>query len=287
MAAYGGRDRFEKILDQDCSVLSGQISDYILILLYPAVAVGALMQLRISPRHWILCLIVQLVALGSQYLLGTRWEQPVFVCNFLPSYLATLTAHIVIVTANRHNLTQLNIGPMAYLFKKFDKAKPPKPKKPRVASFSGNTSVVFASPAPQDRAEALLQRKMHFTKRMLKSRGYAHDSSAANGYVRNLRFQYQRSDLWFCLLPALYLLVPGSSVWRIAFFFIVESTKGNAADSGSSVGELVSGVLVIGQVIGVRLGIATLWVASEIKRSCFESSRAAAATNPPSAILVV
>jgi hypothetical protein len=110
-----------------------------------------------------------------------------------------------------------------------------------------------------------------------------HDGLSVDGYVRNERFQYQRSDLWFCLLPALYLLVPGSSVWRIAFFSILDSTKGNA-DSGSSIGTLISGVFVIGigQVIGVRIGIATLWVASEIYRYCFgASSRPATATSPP------
>jgi hypothetical protein len=55
--------------------------------------------------------------------------------------------------------------------------------------------------------------------------GWADDGLSVDGYVRNERFQYQRSDLWFCLLPALYLLVPGSSVWRIAFFSIMKSTK--------------------------------------------------------------
>jgi hypothetical protein len=66
MAAFGGTHHFDEILDQDCSALLGQISDYLLILLYPDVSVGALMQLRISPRHWIICLIVQFVAIGSQ-----------------------------------------------------------------------------------------------------------------------------------------------------------------------------------------------------------------------------
>jgi uncharacterized membrane protein YjjP (DUF1212 family) len=274
MAAYGGPDRFELILDQDCSALSGQISDYLLILLYPAVSIGALMHMRISPKHWIICLIVQFVALGSQYLLGTILEQPVFVSNFLPAFLATLTAHIVIVTANRHNLTQLNIASTAYLFKNFDKANAPEPKKPTpkpnpfIPSFISDNSVVFASPAPQDRAEALLQSKMYLSKRMVfVDKGWVNTGAAVNGYVRNNRFQYQRSDLWYCLLPALYLLVPGSSVLEIAFFSISEGVGNNDSELSSmgQFGELISGVFLIGigQVLGIRLAIAVLWVASE------------------------
>jgi hypothetical protein len=103
--------------------------------------------------------------------------------------------------------------------------------------------------------------------------GWADDGLSVDGYVRNERFQYQRSDLWFCLLPALYLLVPGSSVWRIAFFSIMKSTKKDDSDGYSDsaaapTGELISGVFVIaiGQVIGVRLGIVTLSIVAEIHR---------------------
>jgi hypothetical protein len=292
IAAYGGPDRFEKILDQDCSMLQAKVSDYWYLVLYPIVAMGALMQMRVSVRHWGLCLVVQLVAVASQYLLETTWKQPVFVSNFLPAYLATLTAHIVIVTASRLDITQLHIPSTAYMLKHFKKVKKvkketaPEPKKPPESVYLLNSHNVpsGASAAPQDRRQALLQSKMVESARILFiDDGWADDGLSVDGYVRNEHFQYQRSDLWFCLLPALYLLVPGSSVWRIAFFSILESTKGYA-DSRNSIGELISGVFVIGigQVIGVRLGIATLWVASEIYRCCFGSSRpASTTTNPP------
>jgi hypothetical protein len=288
MAGFGGPDRFDKLLVQDCSALSGQTPEYLLLLLYPAFSVGALMQLRISPRHWIICLTVQFVAAGSQYLLVTTWEQPVFVSHFVPAYLATLTAHIVIATANSLHLTQLNIGPMAYLFKNFHEAKPPEPKKTPALPFTDNSSEVLANLALHDRTEALLQSKMHVAQQMLfVDKGWAHDGVTVSGYVRNVRFQYQRSDLWYSLLPALYLLVPGSSVLQIAFFSILEGAVLDDSDSSSvgSIGELVWGVFVIGigQVLGVRLAIATLWTVAEIKLSCCGScsKRRTASTNLP------
>jgi hypothetical protein len=288
MAAYGGPDRFENILDQDCSMLQAKVSDYWYFVLYPIVSMGALMQMRVSVRHWGLCLVVQFVAVASQYVLKETWKQPVFVSNFLPAYLATLTAHIVIVTANRFAITQLHIPSTAYLFKHFKKVKKTAPelkKPPRSAYLLNSHNLSGASAAPQDRRQALLQSKMVANDRILFiDDGWADDGLSVDGYVRNQRFQYQRSDLWFCLLPALYLLVPGSSVWRIAFFSILDSTKGYS-DSGSSIGTLISGVFVIGigQVIGVRLGIATLWIASEIYRYCFGGSSrpAMVATSPP------
>jgi uncharacterized membrane protein YjjP (DUF1212 family) len=274
LAAFAGPNRFDELLAEDCSALSGQISDYFLILLYPAFSIACIMQLRISPKHWIICLIVQFVGVGSQYLLVNIWDQPVFVSNFLPAYLATLTAHIVIVTANSFNLTQLNVGSMAYLLKKFDKKKPLEPRKARAASIIGDSSVVFASPAPQSRAEALVESKMHMTQRMLYvDKGWAEEGQAVNGYVRNVSFQYQRSDLWYCLLPALYILVPGSRVLEIAFFSLMKgvSNSDDGSGIGGSIGDLVFGAFVIGigQVLGVRLAVATLWIAQEIRQSCF------------------
>jgi hypothetical protein len=87
-----------------------------------------------------------------------------------------------------------------------------------------------------------------------------------NGYIRNERFQYQRSDLWFALIPALYLLVPGSGVWRVGFFSIVDTAAPGAATGDFSMQTLIFGVFVIGigQVIGVRLALATLWAVREI-----------------------
>jgi hypothetical protein len=231
-------------------MLQAQVPDYWYLVLYPTVAMGALMQMRVSVRHWGLCLVVQLVAVGSHYLVETTWKQPVFVSNFLPAYFATLTSHIVIVTANPLDITQLHILSTVY----FKKAIAPEPKKPPHQS-----AYLLNAPA-QDRRQALLQINLVTSARILFiDDGWAGDGWSVDGYVRKERFQYQGSDLWFCLLLALYLLVPESSVWRIAFFSVLKSTKG-CADSRNSIGELISGVFVFGiwQVIAVHLGIATL-----------------------------
>jgi hypothetical protein len=55
--------------------------------------------------------------------------------------------------------------------------------------------------------------------------GWAAEGEKKAGYQRIARRQYQRSDLWFCLAPALSMLVPGASIWRIAFFSIIESSR--------------------------------------------------------------
>jgi hypothetical protein len=110
--------------------------------------------------------------------------------------------------------------------------------------------------------------------------GWADNGLSIEGYVRDEKFQYQRSDLWFCLIPALYLLVPGCSVWKIAFFSIVDAADGGPIPEGDTNGQdfslqaLISGVFVIGiaQVIGVRLALATLWICQELMTTSPSSS---------------
>lgn len=280
IASFGGPDRFAKILQQDCSTLDSQVDHRWFLLLYPIVCVGALMQMRVAPEHWPLCLVVQGVAVSSQFLLDTKWHQPTFVVNFLPAHLATLTAHFVIMGANRLQLTELEIAPTAYLKRSFSAQK-------SMSDINEPVEIVVTTPAaPRDRKsaksaaprdqKAMRQSQMVSAKIHYIDDGWADDGLSVDGYVRNERFQYQRSDLWFCLLPALYLLVPGSSVWRIAFFSIMESTKKeDTGIPGAPTGELISGVFVIaiGQVIGVRLGIVTLSIAAEIHRFFYPPTR--------------
>ena len=69
------------------------------------------------------------------------------------------------------------------------------------------------------------------------------------------RLQYASSDLWFCLLPALYLLVPGSKLLQTAFEGLVSALDGNE-DDGLEVGQLDSLaasllIVALGQVIGL------------------------------------
>jgi hypothetical protein len=81
--------------------------------------------------------------------------------------------------------------------------------------------VVTTPAAPRDRKTAL-QTQMVSAKILYIDDGWADDGLSVDGYVRNERFQYQRSDLWFCLLR--------STCWyparpRIASLVIMKSTK--------------------------------------------------------------
>lgn len=256
-AAYGGEDRFEIILEP-CTDKRYAIDPHWFVLLYPLVAMGALMQMRVSMKYWVICLVTQLVASGGQYLLSDVWNQPLFAANFFPAFMATIMAHVMIQTTNWFNLSDLEIPKMAYMLKKV-KEQP---------------STLITLPVRD------LLKDQHYCKNVkqesvgeggsskirFEDSGWAGTGMNMNGYIRNERFQYRRSDLWFCLIPALYMLVPGCSMWRIAFFSIVGGESPNN-DDNFSMQALISGVFVIGmgQVIGVRLALTLLWAVQSVK----------------------
>ena len=106
VAGYGSPDRFVHIASK-CSNSSPLAVDPIWFpYIYPFVAMGALMHLRVSPKHRFICMLTQLLALKSQYLLSIAWKQPMFVANFIPAFLATITAHVLIVTLHKLHLTK-------------------------------------------------------------------------------------------------------------------------------------------------------------------------------------
>jgi len=262
MASYGGEDRFDNILNQDCSKLENPVHPAIYIIILPLLSIGVFMHLRISPKHWVISMVVVVVAVSSQYVIGTLWHQPVFVSNVLPAYLATLTAHISIVIGHKLRLTPLDVEPTAYLQKKkTDDFKTFKPdESPHLLHRQRDKQEQEKSDQP---TAAHHQKTSSFN---FIDDGWADEGLSMDGYYRDDRLQYQRSDLWFCLLPALYVMVPGSSVWRIAFLSIMQQPGSNSStnNSGSSFSleAMISGIFIvgIGQVIGVRLGMTTLWV---------------------------
>ena len=268
MAAWAGPQRFDSML-QDCSTLEYHLNPAWLYLLYPLVALGALMQLRISLRYFGICLLVQLIAVGSQYLLIERWEQPIFVNNFLPAFGATIAAHVCISISARFSNLDLSIP--QYVWKHFDRQAAqevslPSPLPPPVRDLRQYPQ--YSKTAQDHRSLSKIE---------FRDSGWADVSAvkerlSIEGYVRDEKFQYQRSDLWFCLIPALYLLVPGCSVWKIAFFSIIDAADGGPMIHGGesdnfSMQALISGVFVIGiaQVIGVRLAISLLWIIDEFQ----------------------
>lgn len=241
-----GENRGQRIIQEDCSLLEDLPSSSWLFLFVPLSCISMLMELQIAPRYWIACLTVQLIAYGSQYVLEVVLNQPFMVSNIVPAYLSTVAAHLAIVAYHKCKLTSMHIPSTAY-------------------RFSGSTT--FTSPD----SEVLYESRRHISTRTIQ---FVDDTKASmRGYRRSndQDSQYQRSDLWFCLVPALFVLVPGSSVWRIAFFSILESTWSNDYGTAqsrmqSSISDLIAGVLIVGmsQAIGVRLGLTTLSLASEL-----------------------
>ena len=270
LAKFGGPSRFDGLdVNNNCSNLSNSVDPVWYCFIYPLLSIGALMHLRTATIHWPICLVTQLLAVKSQYLLSFVWKQPIFVSNFVPALVATITAHILIVLFNKYNLTEMSIAPTAFLMKKLDRRRDIKQSIQEVATkpswMNPNGSVVSTSRG-QKRRSSVIRFVDH---------GWA--DQGRHGYRRNDKFQYQLGDLWFCLAPSLYLLVPGAAIWNISFFSIVESSTQDikAHDGGSSFQTLVSAVFVVGMglVMGVRVALAVLWAVHEYHRKSKRNTR--------------
>ncbi|KAL7556657.1 hypothetical protein ACA910_017595 [Epithemia clementina (nom. ined.)] len=254
VAGFGSQSRFDDIDVTNCSRLDDSVDPVWFTCIYPILAVGVLMDLRVSPVHWPVCLLTQLLSVKSQYLLSIVWKQPIFISNFIPGFLATVSAQLLIVTFVELKLSKLSVASKTFLFK----------------SFNDRESSVKKT-APRTRPKLTRGMQGHSSK--FKFVNHEKDDPKRSGSTRrNDKFQYQRSDLWFCLAPSLYLLVPGAAIWNISFFSIVESSSQNIKrreeHEGSSFQTLISGVFVVGMglVMGVRFGLAVIWAFSEVWR---------------------
>lgn len=237
IAAYGGPGRFDAI-NTSCALQESRITnDLWYLLLFPLSAVACLMQFRVKLVHFPICLIVQCVAYGFQYLIGTVWNQPEVLANLIPAYLATITSALCIVIMHRLKLYNLEVRKEAYLeVKKTDEA----------TMGEGTSAADGFGEKPR-----LLQHDSNVIA-YVSDREYAVD-----------KLQYASSDLWFCLLPALYLLVPGSKLLQTAFEGLVsalDNEDGAAGDLDGLAGSLL--IVALGQVVGLRLGFTTLWLCS-------------------------
>ena len=112
---YAGQDCAERTLLQDCAQLQNTVSTIGQLVYYPFVCIIFLMFLKISPTHWPVCLVVQLAGIGSQLWLTVGLESSVMMSNVVPPFLATIVAHVAIVTLHRLNLSTLTIPRTAYL----------------------------------------------------------------------------------------------------------------------------------------------------------------------------
>lgn len=241
IAAYGGENRYE-LAQRDCSDAPDyQISDVYLLLFYPLLQITALMQIRVKLRHWPVALLTQAVAVVAQYFIGTYWEQPAFATNLIPAYLATIAAKLFIAIGTKLNLTGIKTwsGEILGSGEILEKAIPN-----QIVDETGKTvktlGKVWKSPVANTfRFQEMIKSNLH------------------NSYLQTGTIQNKHSTLWFCILPAIYLLVPGSSLFRDSFRAFWGDTS--SSDQGDSTGAMVS-IFIIGfsQAVGVRLAMATL-----------------------------
>mmetsp|Transcript_37687 Transcript_37687/g.82574 ORF Transcript_37687/g.82574 Transcript_37687/m.82574 type:complete len:532 (+) Transcript_37687:96-1691(+) len=246
-AAYSGPERFDAI-NEPCSVKDGQIINNLwFLLLFPLSAIACLMQFRVKLSQFPIGFLVQTIAYGFQYLIGTVWNQPEFLANLVPAYLATISSHLCIVITHRLKLYNLEVKEGAYLEAK--------------KKTDDDGSITKTEKEEEEGAT---------TSATNGSEGARHNSNSiafvsnGAGYTTADRLQYASSDLWFCLLPALYLLVPGSKLLQTAFEGLVSSLDSGDSGSIDQIDSLAGSLLIValGQVVGLRLGFATLWLGS-------------------------
>jgi hypothetical protein len=241
MARFAGADRVDRFLNQDCSNLKTQPPELVRLLCTPIAFIAILLDVQVSPRYWPICFGPLILAFGSQYVLAEVLDQTVLIINVAPAYIATVSSYIFIALAQRCNLTDLRVSASGYLNQlSLPNINKKQVKRPRFSRKMGQRNIRVSS-VVGTLAMGADEQKLHF----------------------------MRSDLWFCLFPSLVLLVPGGSVWRVAFFSVLAATWPN--DFGSteaSIGQLFAGILTvaIGQVIGVRLGLATISLYATMKQ---------------------
>jgi len=229
MAAYGGEERFT-LAERDCEdVPRHKIPELYLILFYPLTQIAAMMQLRVMVKHWPATFMTQAVAVVSQYLIGKRWGQPTFVANLIPAYLATVCASAFMTIGNRLNLTGIkpwSEGVLDY-----------------VSSTKLPTQTTFRS-----------LRSLKF-----KESGWSKGPhNYHRGYLQKSELKHNNRDIWFCIVPAIYLLVPGSSLLRTSFR-AVWATASPDSEKEQDTSALTSVFIIgFGQAVGVRLAMTTL-----------------------------
>jgi len=295
-SAYATDDRLDILLVQ-CSTRDGQISDVWFILLFPLAGIACLMQFRVSLRHFPVCLMVQAVAYGSQYLLGTVWKQLDFISNLIPTFLATVSSSVMVSILHHFQVSNLKVSRKKNdddddddnnnIMTNYSMEQPTAPCTPQSVFITEEGEIVESSLSLQsndthnsrldlDKRHGQIP-EMSREPRMRGSnlpslqdvensnQQQQHNSDmigladASAGRVSSNTLTLARSDTWFCLMPALYLLVPGSKIFQRAFTLLLQSVFQERG--GEHVEALGSSLLLIGlgQVIGLRLGFVTLW----------------------------
>lgn len=250
-------------------------------------------------------MIVQTIAYGSQYLIGTTWDQPEFIANLTAAYLATLASDVAISVLHWLKVSSFETGMVCSrrLYKMArdlwhsprndDGENGDEEELQRVESNGSSvylsqhettTSIDTASHQHDKNGSGVesilptnssststMQRRSNTTSQHsnnleqgvpLNSDTIGFVDTALTGYVGDDEVTYARTDLWFCLMPALYLLVPGSKILQTGFMEMLGAFVRSEDHEEDNYDALASSLVVIGlgQVIGLRLGFVTLWL---------------------------
>lgn len=175
------------------------------------------MQFRVGLRNFGLCLVVQIVAYGSQYLLGTVWQQAQLVANLVPAFLATVASELVTALAYRIRIKGFDIS----FHKKSDSGTDSE----QGSSVETRLSEHYRSSRDGEKEEE--ENLSELTHPIFVDSGWV-SSHNPTGYIPDLVRSKALStmtvaDTWFCLLPALYILVPGSKLLESAFLSVLRS----------------------------------------------------------------
>mmetsp|Transcript_30423 Transcript_30423/g.73931 ORF Transcript_30423/g.73931 Transcript_30423/m.73931 type:complete len:588 (+) Transcript_30423:119-1882(+) len=245
IAAYGGEERYA-LAGTACSGNSDyEIPKLYLLLFYPITCVTALMQIRVKLRHWPIALMTQAVAVVSQYFIDTYWKQPEFVANVIPAYLATVFARLFLAIGFKFDVSGINAWSGEVLVKR-------EVKQLFAKEAAGIAKIRPASNWSSPPAAAARLKNAFRFEEMLGAKNQLFQSGY---FMQKGKMQYQHSTIWFCILPAIYLLVPGSSLFRDSFSAFWGGTE--AAQQGTSA--MVSVFIIgFGQAAGVRLAMVSL-----------------------------
>lgn len=250
-----------------------------------------------------MCLTVQVIAYGSQYLIGTVWRQPDFITNVIAAFLATISSSAVCKLGHLYNSWRLAESKEEESASVHGESNvPTEPCTPQmdevqeslengVASEYSTSPVSYDDTNPRNPSSMELdesgqlpemssgeprrrRREAHFRPTGPSSNHEVQDSdtfgfvNASMGYVSNTDDDtFMKSDIWYCLMPAIYLLVPGAKVFQTAFSdLLLDSIPKNNPEADDYAG-LGFSLLVIafGQVLGLRFGFTTLWLFNAAK----------------------
>lgn len=265
-AAYGGPNRIADIVAQECTELKRkQIDDRWFLLLFPLCGIACMMQFKISPRHWFQCLVVQCAAYFLQYKMTKDWGVPDFAGNFVPAYVATLIAQLVVTiekrligwNRKRKDLNTRIVGLPSSRPLHVDSGASEQNR--NNASAGGGSMLNEAKQSEDDPSTAKSGEKVTADE---SSDALEDTEPFRDSKVSNL-VAHHNLDLWYCLIPALYLLVPGASLLKETFATVLNpgpQQQPQELSTVSTAGDVGSAVLLIGlaQAIGVRCGIVTL-----------------------------